>query len=98
MARECTPNRLSWTRSPKPIPAADLTPTSVSKSAGVSHISSVFYHGKTNDGPKQRRGGAVTTTQTQRTQVTEQQSREVAEAARQQRWDRPSFAKELFLG
>jgi alkylation response protein AidB-like acyl-CoA dehydrogenase len=40
----------------------------------------------------------VTTTQTQQAHVTEQQSREVAEAAREQRWDRPSFAKELFLG
>ncbi len=30
--------------------------------------------------------------------VTEQQAREVAEAARQTTWDRPSFAKELYLG
>jgi hypothetical protein len=30
--------------------------------------------------------------------VTEKQSRDVAEAARQQEWDQPSFAKELFLG
>ncbi|TMM19507.1 MAG: acyl-CoA dehydrogenase [Actinobacteria bacterium] len=30
--------------------------------------------------------------------VTEKQSRDVAEAARQQEWERPSFAKELFLG
>jgi hypothetical protein len=31
-------------------------------------------------------------------QVTEQQAREVAEAARQTEWTRPSFAKELYLG
>ncbi len=31
-------------------------------------------------------------------QVTEAESREVAEQARQQSWDKPSFAKELFLG
>jgi len=31
-------------------------------------------------------------------EVTEQQAREVAEAARESRWDRPSFAKELYLG
>ncbi|MFI5844385.1 acyl-CoA dehydrogenase family protein [Catenuloplanes sp. NPDC051500] len=30
--------------------------------------------------------------------VTERQARRVAEAAREQSWDRPSFAKELFLG
>src|SRR5437763_8193815 len=30
--------------------------------------------------------------------VTEKQSRDVAEAARQKEWHRPSFAKELFLG
>ncbi len=34
----------------------------------------------------------------QRTVVTEQQARQVAEAARQTTWDRPSFAKELYLG
>jgi alkylation response protein AidB-like acyl-CoA dehydrogenase len=32
------------------------------------------------------------------TQVTEQQAREVAEAARETEWTRPSFAKELYLG
>ncbi|MGH8882612.1 MAG: acyl-CoA dehydrogenase family protein, partial [Stackebrandtia sp.] len=31
-------------------------------------------------------------------QVTEQQAREVAEAARETEWTRPSFAKELYLG
>src|SRR5262249_25839277 len=31
-------------------------------------------------------------------QVTERQAREVAEAAREQDWSRPSFAKELYLG
>ncbi|MGS2590733.1 acyl-CoA dehydrogenase family protein [Streptomyces hebeiensis] len=30
--------------------------------------------------------------------VTEREARQVAEAAREQRWSRPSFAKELFLG
>ncbi len=34
----------------------------------------------------------------QRGAVTERQAREVAEAARQTTWDRPSFAKELYLG
>jgi alkylation response protein AidB-like acyl-CoA dehydrogenase len=58
----------------------------------------VIYHRKTNDGIKSaKRRWGVTTTQTQK-QVTEQQSRAVAEAAREQGWDRPSFAKELFLG
>lgn len=33
-----------------------------------------------------------------RSDVTERQAREVAEAARQTTWDRPSFAKELYLG
>ena len=32
------------------------------------------------------------------TQVSEQQAREVAEAAREQEWKLPSFGKELFLG
>jgi alkylation response protein AidB-like acyl-CoA dehydrogenase len=32
------------------------------------------------------------------TEVTEQQAREVAEAARETEWTRPSFAKELYLG
>ncbi len=32
------------------------------------------------------------------TQVTERQAREVAEAARETEWTRPSFAKELYLG
>ena len=32
------------------------------------------------------------------TQVTERQAREVAEAARETEWNRPSFAKELYLG
>ena len=31
-------------------------------------------------------------------QVTEEQAREVAEAARESGWDRPSFARELYLG
>ena len=31
-------------------------------------------------------------------EVTEREAREVAEAARESRWDRPSFAKELYLG
>jgi alkylation response protein AidB-like acyl-CoA dehydrogenase len=61
----------------------------------------VIYHRKTNDGFSAQEAVGVTTTQTQQAQqgqVTEQQSRAVAEAAREQRWDRPSFAKELFLG
>jgi alkylation response protein AidB-like acyl-CoA dehydrogenase len=32
------------------------------------------------------------------TEVTEQQAREIAEAARETEWTRPSFAKELYLG
>ena len=32
------------------------------------------------------------------TQVSERQAREVAEAARETEWTRPSFAKELYLG
>ena len=32
------------------------------------------------------------------TQITEQQAREVAESAREQGWEKPSFGKELFLG
>jgi len=32
------------------------------------------------------------------TQVSEQQARQVAEAAREQEWKLPSFGKELFLG
>ncbi|MCT4354097.1 acyl-CoA dehydrogenase family protein [Streptomyces sp. Je 1-79] len=35
---------------------------------------------------------------TQRPKVTEREARQVAEAAREQDWRRPSFAKELFLG
>ncbi|MEU2716553.1 acyl-CoA dehydrogenase family protein [Streptomyces sp. NPDC007205] len=35
---------------------------------------------------------------TPRTTVTEREARQVAEAARQQDWHKPSFAKELFLG
>ncbi|MGW3205449.1 acyl-CoA dehydrogenase family protein [Streptomyces sp. NPDC001135] len=35
---------------------------------------------------------------TSRTTVTEREARQVAEAARQQDWHKPSFAKELFLG
>jgi alkylation response protein AidB-like acyl-CoA dehydrogenase len=36
--------------------------------------------------------------ETMATQVSEQQAREVAEAAREQEWKLPSFGKELFLG
>lgn len=36
--------------------------------------------------------------ETPKTDVTERQSREVAEAARETEWTRPSFAKELYLG
>ena len=32
------------------------------------------------------------------TQVSEQEARQVAEAAREQEWKLPSFGKELFLG
>jgi alkylation response protein AidB-like acyl-CoA dehydrogenase len=35
---------------------------------------------------------------TGKTEVTERQAREVAEAARESEWTRPSFAKELYLG
>jgi alkylation response protein AidB-like acyl-CoA dehydrogenase len=38
------------------------------------------------------------TTDTETVKVTEDQAREVAEAAREQEWTRPSFAKELYLG
>jgi alkylation response protein AidB-like acyl-CoA dehydrogenase len=37
-------------------------------------------------------------TETQSVKVTEDQAREVAEAARETAWTRPSFAKELYLG
>ncbi len=37
-------------------------------------------------------------TDTEAPKVTEQQAREVAEAARETEWTRPSFAKELYLG
>ena len=37
-------------------------------------------------------------TDTHPIEVTEQQSREVAEAARETEWQRPSFAKGLYLG
>ncbi|MGH8823675.1 MAG: acyl-CoA dehydrogenase family protein, partial [Jiangellaceae bacterium] len=35
---------------------------------------------------------------TETTQVDEREARRVAEAARETKWDRPSFAKELYLG
>src|SRR6201995_655456 len=35
---------------------------------------------------------------TQQAQVTEEQARAVAEESRESGWDKPSFAKELFLG
>src|ERR1700712_2608136 len=38
------------------------------------------------------------TTNTVRTHVSEQDSRKVAEAAREAEWKKPSFGKELFLG
>ncbi|MFG2334551.1 acyl-CoA dehydrogenase family protein [Streptomyces sp. NPDC048604] len=38
------------------------------------------------------------TAPTQRPKVTEREARQVAEAAREQDWRKPSFAKELFLG
>ncbi|MFJ6570949.1 acyl-CoA dehydrogenase family protein [Streptomyces sp. NPDC091292] len=41
---------------------------------------------------------AQTNTPTPRPTVTEREARQVAEAAREQDWRRPSFAKELFLG
>lgn len=34
----------------------------------------------------------------QQTQVTEEQARALAEESRESGWDKPSFAKELFLG
>jgi hypothetical protein len=37
-------------------------------------------------------------TDTRQVKVTEDEAREVAEAARQKEWTRPSFAKELYLG
>ncbi len=40
----------------------------------------------------------MSATTTPRTTVTERESRQVAEAAREQDWRKPSFAKELFLG
>ncbi len=40
----------------------------------------------------------MSATTTPRTNVTEREARQVAEAARQQDWHKPSFAKELFLG
>ncbi len=39
-----------------------------------------------------------TTAPSPRKEVTEQQAREVAESARETTWERPSFAKELYLG
>ncbi|MFF8230809.1 acyl-CoA dehydrogenase family protein [Streptomyces caelestis] len=41
---------------------------------------------------------SASTTPSSRPAVTERESREVAEAAREQHWRKPSFAKELFLG
>jgi alkylation response protein AidB-like acyl-CoA dehydrogenase len=41
---------------------------------------------------------APTTPSSQRPTVTEREARQVAEAAREQDWRKPSFAKELFLG
>ncbi|MFJ6794056.1 acyl-CoA dehydrogenase family protein [Streptomyces sp. NPDC091268] len=40
----------------------------------------------------------MTATQPARPKVTEREARQVAEAAREQDWRKPSFAKELFLG
>ena len=40
----------------------------------------------------------MTTTQPKPTHVSEKQARQVAEAARESEWRRPSFGKELFLG
>ncbi|WP_433302461.1 acyl-CoA dehydrogenase family protein [Actinoplanes sp. CA-030573] len=40
----------------------------------------------------------MTTTQPNRTDVSERQARQVAEAAREAEWRKPSFGKELFLG
>ncbi|MGA5300234.1 acyl-CoA dehydrogenase family protein [Nucisporomicrobium flavum] len=40
----------------------------------------------------------MTTTQPKPAQVSEKQARQVAEAARESEWRKPSFAKELFLG
>jgi alkylation response protein AidB-like acyl-CoA dehydrogenase len=40
----------------------------------------------------------VTTTQPKPTHVSEKQARQVAEAARESEWRKPSFGKELFLG
>src|SRR5690606_33645164 len=37
-------------------------------------------------------------TERQAREVTERQAREVAEQARESEWNKPSFAKELFLG
>jgi hypothetical protein len=39
-----------------------------------------------------------TTTEPVKQDVSERQAREVAEAARETEWTRPSFAKELYLG
>ncbi|MFF8670372.1 acyl-CoA dehydrogenase family protein [Streptomyces sp. NPDC015242] len=41
---------------------------------------------------------SASTTPSSRPAVTEREAREVAEAAREQHWRKPSFAKELFLG
>ena len=50
------------------------------------------YFRVTLDGSSDGKGNDVAT------EVTEQQAREVAEAARETEWTRPSFAKELYLG
>ncbi len=40
----------------------------------------------------------MTTTDSRPTEIDEKQARQVAEAARESEWRKPSFGKELFLG
>ncbi|MFI7607947.1 acyl-CoA dehydrogenase family protein [Micromonospora sp. NPDC049366] len=56
--------------------------------------------GESGDGPERpdTSGGAAAPLPTEAGQVSEKEARQVAEAARQSTWDRPSFGKELFLG
>lgn len=51
------------------------------------------------DGPdSETTAGAAAPLPAEAGQVTEKEARQVAEAARESTWDRPSFGKELFLG
>jgi alkylation response protein AidB-like acyl-CoA dehydrogenase len=53
---------------------------------------------KPSDDTSGERPGDAEGTPPRQTQVSEREARQVAEAAREQEWTRPSFAKELYLG